>query len=428
MVQNNSSALYKMKGGKTGVSDSRTTLDALHLSKVEQLKNEKNNLSNIETEISELESKIKTCDNAVESWQLERKLQTLKTKRTELQTGASLDNYFLRTGKILLDYYDIQDDIQKGRYHPKNTIKARPGSIIAILNKIREDEQQGDAPSVSSGPLSSGQSANVIATPPASTSASASASVSTSAKKINREELLFKYLEKEDPEKAKKDEFGMDEDWTFCESCGNEMIMCMNEATLTCSKCGHNEFILIDSDKPSYKDPPRELQYYAYKKINHFNEWLAQLQAKESTDIPAEIYDKIMIQLKKERIYDLKKLSRKKLRDILKNMDETKYYEHIPHILNRLSGENAPFMSREDEEILRHMFKEIQPSFKKHIPKGRRNFLSYGYILYKFCELKMMDEYLVCLPLLKNREKLYIQDTVWKKICQDKNWEFIKTV
>jgi len=202
----------------------------------------------------------------------------------------------------------------------------------------------------------------------------------------------------------------------------------MNEATMTCSKCGNKDFILIDSDKPSYKDPPRELSYYAYKKINHFNEWLAQFQAKESTEIPATIYDQILLQLKKERISNFGSLKRTKLREILRHMGETKYYEHIPHIINRLSGQNAPFMSREDEEKLRHMFREIQPAFKKHIPKGRRNFLSYGYILYKFCELLEMDEHLACFPLLKNRDKLYIQDQAWKGICSDMQWQFIRTV
>jgi hypothetical protein len=205
------------------------------------------------------------------------------------------------------------------------------------------------------------------------------------------------------------------------------MIMCLNEANLTCSKCGHQEFILVDSDKPSYKDPPREVCYYAYKKINHFNEWLAQFQAKESTEIPGEIYDAILVQLKKERITNMASLKPTKLREILRKMKASKYYEHIPHIINRLNGQNAPCMSREDEEKLRHMFREIQPSFKKHCPKGRRNFLSYGYVLYKMCELLEMDEYLPCFPLLKNRDKLYLQDKTWEKICGEMNWQYIST-
>jgi hypothetical protein len=84
-------------------------------------------------------------------------------------------------------------------------------------------------------------------------------------------------------------------------------------------------------------------------------------------------------------------------------------------------------MSREDEEKLRHMFREIQPSFKKHCPKGRRNFLSYGYVLYKFCELLEMDEYLAYFPLLKNRDKLYLQDKTWELICRDQSWQYIPT-
>ena len=206
------------------------------------------------------------------------------------------------------------------------------------------------------------------------------------------------------------------------------MIFSTNEALFTCTKCGYQDFVLIDSDKPSYKDPPREVSYYAYKRINHFNEWIAQFQAKESTEIPNDVYECILDELKKERINDTRMLKASKIREILKKMKFNKYYEHVPHILNRLNGQNAPVMSREVEEKLRYMFKEIQPSFQKHCPEGRSNFLSYSYVLYKFCELLELDEYLPSFPLLKNRDKLYVQDKIWQKICEDMGWEFIRTV
>ena len=85
-------------------------------------------------------------------------------------------------------------------------------------------------------------------------------------------------------------------------------------------------------------------------------------------------------------------------------------------------------MNRETEEKLRHMFKEIQPSFQKHCPKNRRNFLSYSYVLYKFCELLELDEFLASFPLLKNRDKLYQQSKVWQLICEDMCWEFIRSI
>ena len=85
-------------------------------------------------------------------------------------------------------------------------------------------------------------------------------------------------------------------------------------------ECGEQNFILIDSDKPSYKDPPREVSYFAYKRINHFNEWLAQFQAKESTDIPQDVYDQIIMELKKERLENMADLTPQKLREILKKL------------------------------------------------------------------------------------------------------------
>jgi len=75
-----------------------------------------------------------------------------------------------------------------------------------------------------------------------------------------------------------------------------------SEGQLICTKCGRVDFIIIDSDKPSYKDPPPEISYFAYKRINHFNEWLAQFQAKESTEIPEEVFNNIMVEIKKKEL------------------------------------------------------------------------------------------------------------------------------
>ena len=38
--------------------------------------------------------------------------------------------------------------------------------------------------------------------------------------------------------------------------------------------------LVIEHEKPSYKEPPKEVCFYAYKRINHFREILAQFQAK----------------------------------------------------------------------------------------------------------------------------------------------------
>jgi hypothetical protein len=387
-------AFFKVKSSKRSNPEARTTLDAIHNQTVQTMNEQKENIYQYKAELGELKKKISESNSDIEIWRIERNVEVLEKKIKAIEDGSELMDYYLRTGDILYDYYDIQEQIQQGTKTFGN--KAKPGSILAILDEVAQEEGI--------------ESLNVF---------------SKEKKGLQRQQLLNNYLRLEDPYMARNTV--EDDIWTNCELCDNEMTMCLNEANLTCSKCGHQEFILVDSDKPSYKDPPREVSYYAYKKINHFNEWLAQFQAKESTEIPSEIYDAILVQLKKEKITDMSTLKQSKLREILRKMKCSKYYEHIPHIINRLNGQNAPFMSREDEEKLRHMFREIQPSFKKHCPKGRRNFLSYGYVLYKFCELLEMDEYLACFPLLKNRDKLYLQDKTWQKICGEMGWQYIPT-
>ena len=405
------SAFFKVKSSKRSNPEARTTLDAIHNQKVQTMLEEKDNIVKYKEDLARIQKKIKEATTDMESWRWERDAELLEKRIQSIENGTEVMDYYLRTGDILYNYYDIQDQIQQGTATFTSN-KAKPGSILAILEEVAQEKSldselnsfQLDSSSDGSEPLPSNEK-----------------------KSFQRHQLLNEYLHLEDPAMGRNNQDEYDDPWTLCERCGNEMNMCLNEANLTCAKCGHQEFILVDSDKPSYKDPPREICYYAYKKINHFNEWLAQFQAKESTEIPADIYDEILIQLKKERITNMGSLKPTKLREILRKMKCSKYYEHIPHIINRLNGQNAPFMSREDEEKLRHMFREIQPSFKKHCPKGRRNFLSYGYVLYKFCELLEMDEYLACFPLLKNRDKLYLQDKTWEQICADMKWHYIRT-
>jgi len=402
------SAFFKVKSTKRSNPEARTTLDAIHNQKIQTMLEEQKQVGKYKEEREALQKRLEDTTSDMELWRLERDIASLDKKIKALEDGSEMMDYYLRTGDILYHYYDIQEQIQQGTASFASN-KAKPGSILAILEEVAEQPTEANREF--------------------SLSSSGTQETKDPEKKtFQRNQLLNDYLQIEDPAMGRNAIEEYDDPWTHCEECGKEMTMCLNEANLTCSQCGHQEFILVDSDKPSYKDPPREVCYYAYKKINHFNEWLAQFQAKESTEIPAEVYDEILVQLKKERITNMSSLKPTKMREILRKMKCSKYYEHIPHIINRLNGQNAPFMSREDEEKLRHMFREIQPSFKKHCPKGRRNFLSYGYVLYKFCELLEMDEYLACFPLLKNRDKLYLQDKTWEKICQEMRWGFIRTI
>ena len=210
----------------------------------------------------------------------------------------------------------------------------------------------------------------------------------------------------------------------FCKK--GEMIPIDHEGILVCNLCSKIMKYLVENEKPSYKDPPKEVCFYAYKRINHFREILAQFQAKESTQIPEEVIENIKLQIKKERI-DISQLNNKRAKEILKKLGYNKYYEHIPFIKDRL-GIKPPIMSSELEELLCNLFMDIQSPYAKYCPDDRVNFLNYYYTIYKLCELLDQKQFLPYFPMLKDREKRIEQDEIWKKICNELEWEFIPTV
>lgn len=213
-----------------------------------------------------------------------------------------------------------------------------------------------------------------------------------------------------------------------CLGCNIAREEITSEGILVCPKCGSEEYTLVVSDFPSFRDPPKERNNYAYKKVNHLNEILNQLQGRESTIIPEEVMDEIVIEIRKRRITNIASLTEEDIRQILKKLNRSKYYEHRAHILSRLNGNPPPTITPEIEEKIRTMFQEIQAPFLMYCPNDRTNFLSYSYILYKFFELLELDEYKVYFPLLKSRDRLIAHDVIWKKICEDLQWEFISSV
>jgi hypothetical protein len=216
-----------------------------------------------------------------------------------------------------------------------------------------------------------------------------------------------------------------------CSVCPESNVFHFTDTSdLVCDNCGAILATLI-SEELTYREEQEtseKIVNYSYKRENHFNEWLSQFQAQETTTIPPEVIEQLRNELKKIKVKVLDEITHARVRTLLKKLKLNKYYEHVPYITNIISGVKPPSMPQELEERLRIMFKDIQKPFDDNCPPERKNFLSYSYVLYKFCELLSEDKYLKYFPLLKSKEKLYQQDVIWKKICEVLHWEYIPTI
>lgn len=220
----------------------------------------------------------------------------------------------------------------------------------------------------------------------------------------------------------------------ICTACKIEKTLIQSEGLYVCTSCGEVEHVIIESEIPNHKEVGNEKPRTPYKKQTHLAETLNQFQAKESTEIPTKVYNGIVIELKKLKLSndDLVSMKYSKakilIKQILKKLRFTTYYEHIPFILSKITNKPAPTISRETEEIIKKMFKQTEEPFSKHCPKDRKNYLNYSYVFHKFFEILDMPEYADCFPLLKSRDKLKKADNSWEKICVELNWPFYPSI
>ncbi len=365
-----------------------TSLDEKHselLSKYHS--NETIKIPNLFTEIEEL----KTQYHSLPKKQIETRLDIkdqIKEKRALIKVLKSQKNkYLIENSQYIFDYFEQKKQISSGE----------PANNVTVLNsffKVRTKDQSTVDPN----------------------------------KYIQSKKLYQEYWRNVNREFTNPQDYFMSCD--LCMVCSKgEMVPQDEEGVMICNntKCGQFITYIVDSSKPNNKDPPNEVSYTAYIRLNHFKEILSQFQAKETTQIPDEVIETIRARIKKERITDMKQINYDKMREILRKLGLNKYFEHIQYI-NSIFGVKPPIMNGELHETLCVLFIEIQKPWAVHCPPNRTNFFNYTYTLYQLCTLLDQTQYLPYIPMMKDREKQLEQDMIWKKVSGDLDWEFFPTV
>jgi len=420
--------MFKEKGSKKRIvhqeSKDTTTLDAKHNEFVHSLRKKHDELQVFEHEITSLRLRIdakKIMISKMEedtlayqrAWDelliMQDRVRETANFIVKLQTYEEELDYYGNTAPILFQYYNLlekQEDHATAPLPPhllkNHSKKCAPLPLRSILDAFKG----GSGPVLDNldGVGEDGVDPEPI---------------------IDKGHLVDQYLSYIDPDhvRALPDEKYLGE----CIDCKIPMMCLHQDGIMVCSKCGYQEILLVEQNKPLYRQSVKETSHFSYKRINHFNEMIAQIQGKESTDIPDEIVAKILNEIKKEKL-DATKITHAKMRELLKKIKVNKYYEHIPYILTRICGQKAPYFPPELEEKLRSMFREIQAPFLMFCPAQRKNFLSYNYVLYKLFQILNKTEYLSSFSLLKSKEKLIAMEKIWEKIVNYLNWPFYPAV
>jgi len=342
----------------------------------------------LEEELRKIKHRLKQTPDTKIDLQMELKDKCGQLKQKIRQHKSERKNYLLDNSKYIFQYFEDKKKISSGDNNQNtNTVN----QFFKIKTKSADTTTQSD--------------------------------------KYNQSKILYqKYWKNVTNEVVNLQDLMIPSD--VCEFCKvGELIPQDEEGILICNntKCGNFITHIVDNSKPSNKEPPNEVSYTAYIRLNHFKEILSQFQAKETTQIPDHVIEQIKNRIKKERITDVTTINYDKMREILRKLGLNKYFEHIQYI-NSLLGSKPPTMSEELINTLCVLFIELQEPWALYCPQSRTNFFNYTYTLYQLCVLLDQKQYLPYIPMLKDLTKQKEQDMIWKKMCQHLDWQYFPTI
>jgi hypothetical protein len=455
-------SVFKSKPTKVKVTNERGTLDEIHRETIEKFNDGRKIYDENKQKIYLLKEKLKTIDLTDENYD---KINSIKNKIKNLENdNKNIDvlndelNYFVKNSDILLNYYKDDskiDDIDEISDSEDNNLILNNDSddFLDKLNSFDNDththkevkqikqkrrknkEEEIQCKSILSFLSNSKNSID-----------NSDINFDTVDGQINCNELQPSIVVEKG---TLKNQYLMLNDPIFsckktklspiktCQTCNTEKTLIQSEGIYVCQKCGKFEYVIIESEIPSHKDSMNEKPKYPYKTINHLIERLNQFQGKQTTIIPKDIYTLIDVELKKMLI-DREEINPTIIKKILKKYRLNIYYEHCYLIFSTVTDTPPPSLTRDEEEKIKNMFKATEKPFKKYKPENRSNCLNYSYTLHKLFLILAdfgkqngnLDVYNRMINnakyfgLLKSRDKLKMQDLIWRKICIDLSWPY----
>lgn len=208
-----------------------------------------------------------------------------------------------------------------------------------------------------------------------------------------------------------------------CPGGDSMLLLCAARSIMTCPKCGYSVTYMDSTSSYTAFDEMVEFSQYSYKRVNHYMQWVTLIQGKEGHVVPDSVMNAVMADLyERQHVRCAHDITPKRVRDTLRKLRLKRAYDHVTQITARLSGVRPPRIPAHVEEQLKNMFLQMQLPFQKYAPASRTNFLSYSYVLYRCFEILGLTHMLDSICLLKSRDKLEANDSIFRRIAEDLNW------
>lgn len=227
---------------KSSTNGTKKTLDIQHNLRLNDFQERQARLESKRFELIEIDKKIHDFDEIRrnEDEFSDEKLQEYLILQDEkhalekaillLEKSCDEVDYYVNTASLLFRYYDI---VEKGMDDANNNAKVtKETSILKYFYTPNSNES----------PIEQKQIKNQ-----------------------DRATLLDKYLSYTDPSYLKNINTECKDHCLNCGSLNRSVLL--NDGLIFCNECATVEYIIVDHERPSYKDPPLEVSYFSYKRM-----------------------------------------------------------------------------------------------------------------------------------------------------------------
>ena len=206
----------------------KSTLNNHHRLILEKFKKEKKKLPKYKLDLEKIQKRfdklnkknnIKCSDKEIETkFNLKEQLKVLEKKIKNIEEQKEKNDYFLSTFDLLNDYFTNRQNCSDCE---EPSEPEEESTVINFFKKKDDNQMSMD---------------NFI----------------NKKNKIKNSDLYEKYLNKIEPKYSGKHEFIKNFD--LCPQCKIKKMLIQNEGRYVCQGCGRSDNIIIDSEKPSYKE------------------------------------------------------------------------------------------------------------------------------------------------------------------------------
>ena len=276
---------FKLKPDKVRHIIEIKTLDETHRKIVKNFQKKKDTLPNKKKKLESLKKKLERIENKDKSTYTNQDIRDKSSLRTEIneieeeindiENNVMELDYYSKTDDLLMDYYEIFEHEDNKLYEAnpelskaKTTESKNNYEMLDRLNNMKKKTRKVKKVTKRRKRRVEAENSRAI------TSYFNVEILDEEKEKTNnsRAELYEQYRTVTDSEYHTEKQRN-NRELKRCPLCDKEKTLNQTDGIYVCETCGVFEMVIIESEKPNYKDSSiPEKPGYPYKRINHFNE------------------------------------------------------------------------------------------------------------------------------------------------------------